>query len=125
MKKFIVASFIFIVSNAFSSVVWVLVSNGNNGDKIFVESKSMQKNGELITYWNRVNLSKKTSGGASSFKAQETINCKQKEKITRFVQSFSDLDNSGEVLASFNPNDRWRPIPPDSIDWTLYEFICK
>ena len=117
--------FILHASNVFADSVWVLASEGSNGNKVFVESNSIKKNGSLITYWNRVNLSKKTSNGTSSFKAQETINCKQKEKITRYVQSFSDLNNSGEIIASFNPNDIWRPIAPDSVDWSLYKFICK
>jgi hypothetical protein len=40
--------------------------------------------------------------------------------------SYDDLDNNGKLTDSFIvPNAKWKPIPPDSVNWEMMKIVCR
>jgi hypothetical protein len=126
MKKSIILILLFVVLNASANSNWVSVSVGVSGHESFIDKNSIQKSGDSVTFWLRRNNKARDEQGVLSWKVQQTINCRSRENIYRYYMNFDDLDNNGKTLMNSAPIDpRWIPIPPDSVMWALYEFVCK
>ena len=117
---------IFWAANVLANSNWMLAASDDLGNKFFIEINSVQKSGDSLTFWHRKNNKVRDEKGVLSWKVQQTINCRSRENIYRFYMNFDDLDNNGRVLmnqAAVNP--RWEPIPPDTVLWGIYRYICK
>ena len=105
---------------------WIYVTTNSAEDDYFVETASVQKQGDSITFWYRCNYKERSKTGVLSSKMQKTFNCRTREYIDRYAMFYDDLNNNGQVTASFKPSSSsWDPIPPDTSLWTIYKFVCK
>ena len=127
MKKFLpVIIFFMITFNSYAQNNWVYVTSNFNEDDFFVDRVSFQILGDSVTFWQRVNYKQRQESGDLSVKAQKTINCRTREAITRYILTYDDINNNGRITGSFKPqNSAWEPIPPDTVIWTVYKFVCK
>jgi hypothetical protein len=121
-KSLIIIVCIFAFSNA--SARWVFVSSGNAG-LFYVEKSSFQRTGDIITAWVKTNYDERDELGNLSVKAQESINCKKRESITRYFIAYREHDNKGGATDSFKPKDSWSPIAPQTVWWDIYEYVCN
>ena len=96
-----------------------------NNDVFFIDANSIQKSGDSYTYWMKSNYGKRASNGALSSRSQYTINCRTREAINRYLIMYDDVDGNGKVIISGDPAGGWYPIPPDTIIWTYYSYICN
>ena len=124
MKKIlIILSFwISVYANANSNWQFVAV---NDDSTYLIDINSIQKSGDSVTFWNRENLKQRDKFGNFSYKCQDTINCRTRERISRYIMAYDDLDNNGKLTDSFiASNAKWNPIPPDSVNWELMKIVC-
>lgn len=125
MLKFIFANILFLVSSvSLASANWIIVSETNEIE-FSIDSKSIQKNGDSITFWTRRNYAQRTKDGILSTKDQITINCRTRDRTFRYMQTFDGNNNSGKIIDTFQTDSKWEPIPPETIMWTYFEFVCK
>jgi len=123
MKKLLFALiFLPIVSHASN---WVFVSENNTGTKFKVNTTSITRNGNEVTFWLMTNFAKRTNFGDLSSKNQLTINCLTKEFSTKYMLFFSDYDAEGTMSDQGKPPVKWTPIPPDSSYDEVMIFVCK
>jgi hypothetical protein len=125
MIKFVLTFALLVSSTAVpASSNWLVV--GAAGEIVFsIETNSIQKSGDSITFWTRRNYGTRQKDNSLSTREQITINCRVRDSTFRFFQSFDGNDNGGKVLATLELNSKWQPIAPDSIMWSFYEFVCK
>lgn len=127
MRKLVmtlVLTFISIASNANSR--WIFVVESSSNDIYFIDHNSFQRNGDSVTFWFRENLNERTKSGVLSSKIQKTINCKRQEIIGRYYIFYDDVDNYGRITSSSVAIEPvWEPIPPDTVNWKLFEVVCK
>ena len=117
--------FFCMVSLPTDAATWILIGKTNRGDVFFVDKSSLQKDGDSVTFWYRTNYVERSPAGALSHKIQKTVNCHRREQIGRYVMGYDDIDNRGRLTTSGDPNDRWAPIPPESMHWEMMLFVCR
>lgn len=124
MKKIILLTLF--VPTLVLSATWDLVTTSNSGNKFYVDRESITRNGNEVTYWSRVNLSKRHEEGYLSTKENWVKNCRTKEDNLKHIILFSDFDNLGKVIRQHNyPVDDWKPVSPNSVGSDLMKFVCK
>jgi len=123
MKKLLLAILMFPLLAHASN--WVLVSTTTTGDKFKVDTTSIVRNGNEVTYWEIMNYAKRSADGELSAKDQVAVNCLTKEFSTKYIQLFSDYDARGTMINTFKASGTWSPIPPDTAIETVMKFVCK
>lgn len=126
MKKFVFICGIIFSAYAFASSQWIIVGENNDRDIFYIDMNSLQRSGDSVTFWTKVNFGKRDEQGDLSDKSQRTINCRTREVILRWLMTYDDINNMGKNTASFEPKrSSWRPIPPDSMSSRIYEVVCR
>jgi len=103
---------------------WVIVDRNTDGD-LFFDKSSLQRDGDSVTFWVKVNYKERGTNGDLSAKVQETVNCRRREKIMRYIMTFDDIDNGGRLINSGDPKDKWKPIAPETVNWSIMQFVCR
>jgi hypothetical protein len=126
MKKFLIVLSFWVAFYANANSNWIFVTINDEATFYYIDRNSIQKSGDSITFWNRENLKQRDEFGNLSYKNQVTMNCRTRERISRFIMSYDDLDNNGKLTDSFIvPNAKWKPIPPDSVNWEMMKIVCR
>jgi len=89
----------------------------------YVDLSSLKKNGDTVNVWTYQNF-RKPHAGMLSARQKVEISCMQEMYKTVYMQSFSqrDLDS---ISDSFETNEKYTPIAPDSPMNTLRKLVCK
>ncbi len=93
--------------------------------QFYVDTQSIQRNGNLVTFWERRNYVQRNKFGDLSTKANLVINCRTRESKLLFLITYDDFDNSGKVTTNTTVNQEWQPIAPDTIEESTMKFVCK
>ena len=126
MKTFLFVVMSVIVSvNAYANSNWIYLVTSNSGTVTFIDKNSMQKSGDSITFWILDNFGQRAEYGDLSAKKQRTINCRTRETILRYIMMYDDINSTGKLTLSFVPKSSWEPIAPDTVNWSLLEYVCK
>ncbi len=105
---------------------WVFIAQSVGGTSYFVDTQSMQKSGNSVTYWEKVNYSDRDKYGDLSSKVQYTANCARREKIMRYSIFYDDTNNAGNITTSGPAiNPQWNPVPPESVSEGVMKFVCR
>ncbi len=114
------------VSEIAYSANWVRVSNSVDGDVLFVDISSIQRSGNSVTFWSKMNFGKRDSLGDLSSKTQREINCRTRELKNLYLMTYDDFDNQGRLTHSDKFRDQsWTPIPPETLNDATRRFVCK
>jgi hypothetical protein len=127
MQKILITFMLVLVSvTSNASSKWILIDKSANAT-FFVDLNSLQKSGDSVTFWRRANYSQRDQYGNLSSKNQITINCRTRERISRYFMTYDDINNEGKLTNSFavGTDEKWEPIAPDSINWGFFEVVCK
>ena len=111
---------LFSLSSAADAATWVEVEIEK-----FIDTSSMQKSGQSVTFWVKVNYAERDKYGALSSKYQMRINCKTREHLGLYWIDYDDTDNTGRVLSSTKLSTEWTPISPDSSADEQMKFVCR
>ena len=103
---------------------WVRLGENTRGDTFFIDKSSLQRDGDSVTFWVRTNFSVRKHGDLSA-KTQETVNCRRRETIIRYMMFYDDIDNRGRLTSSLDPKDKWKPIAPETAFWSQMLFVCR
>lgn len=128
MKKILAALLLTAVpfiSNANSR--WVFVASADDeSESWYYDVNTVQKSGDSLTLWIRRNYQLRSPQGVLSLKVQDTINCRTRERINRYIMAYDEIDNNGKLIDSFHAIDpKWRPIPPETMSMELFKVVCK
>ena len=126
MKRILLFSVIILSAfNIYASAQWIFIADNTDGDLFFIDANSIQKSGDSYTAWLKNNYAKRDVDGDLSSKIQRTINCRTREIINRYLIFYDDIDNTGKITSNFNGKSGWQPIPPDSVNWIIYKYVCN
>jgi hypothetical protein len=116
----------FMVTTVNANSNWLYIGESIDGSNFYIEQNSMQRSGDSLTFWLRLNYAQRETNGNYSSKVQYTINCRTSEMIMRYLMFYDDLNNFGKLTASFSAiNAKWKPIAPDSMDSVMLRSVCK
>ena len=127
MKKILlIAVYLLINFNCYANSNWIYVAKSmDDENNFFIDINSTQKQGDSITFWILNNYKERDKFGDLSSKVQQTINCRTREIIHRYFFYYDDINNNGRLTNSNGLSSSWYPISPDSVNWTIFKFICK
>lgn len=113
-----------VLSNASN---WINVGRSSSGAIFFIDSESINRSGDSLTFWGITNYPSRGSEGTLSSKTQRTINCRSRELIFRYFLFYDDLDGKGKLINSYpaDSSEKWEPIAPDTMNDALLRAVCK
>lgn len=98
MKKILLILLFFPLISIASN--WIFVSEDIVHNKFYIDTSSIIKNGNEVTFWWRINFANRESNGALSAKNQDVVNCITRETSAKFIMVYSDWDNLGSLISS-------------------------
>jgi len=125
MKKVIFILLLITFPHLIFASNWTYVTKNRSGDEFFVETTSIRRSGNEVTYWQKLNYAKRSEFGHLSSKTLYVVNCRTSENALTYLITYSDLDNNGSITSSGKTNIEWTPIPPDSAFASVQRFVCK
>jgi hypothetical protein len=109
-----------------NSMNWIMINRSKLGNTHFIDSESIQRDGNIATYLSRTNFPSRSIGGSLSSKSYEAINCQYQEFKLLHLTTYDDSDNKGKILTNFElKNQKWLPIVADSYLDEIRKYICK
>jgi hypothetical protein len=104
---------------------WTFITKNVDGWDYYIDSQSRVLNGNEVSFWTIVNFDSRNQFGDLSNKVNQTINCRTRELRLDFFISYSDFDAKGSMTRNFKVPQEWNPIPPDTVNAKLLNFVCK
>ena len=110
---------------AFSSEL-MYITRADNGAEWWLHRDSIQREGNIVTFWTTTNLSEKTKQGHWSSKVQYRVNCETNQSITVYLMFYDSLDSAGNPALSFDAKKpEWTPIRSGSVFATVARVVCN
>jgi hypothetical protein len=113
---------IFISEIAYSDS-WIRVAS-IDGYVLFVDSLSIKRTGDIVTFWSRMNYGIRDSSGNLSSKSKRKINCMTREVKSLDWIIYDDFNNLGKSTRKFS-NKSWQPLVLTPINEAMLRFVCK
>jgi len=102
---------------------WVEYLNKTNGDVLFYDKASVQKNGNLVSVWNRIQF-KTSVMGASSFQNHLKIDCFEHSETTLQRTFYSDKDWTTPTMSTDYKQKPKKHIEENSATEYLANILC-
>ena len=107
---------------------WIFVTNADEGSS-YLKSDSIRRDNNIVTHWRLLDFKseKNTSDGKrfNSIKSKVESNCKTEEHRTIFMVVYSERMGEGKILDSYNRNEEFTHIIPDTLGHTFHKFVCN
>jgi len=117
--------FIFLLAFSNNSIAeWIEYSTEANGDVFFFDNARVQKNGNLVSVWNRIRY-KTSLMGASSYQSFSKIDCSEYSETTLQNTFYSDKDWTMPAMATNTKEKPKKFINPNSAMEQLANILCK
>ena len=110
---------------------WEWVSENENGVEIFVDFRTLRKDGNRVKFWRVTNYPKPVSAkgqNISSFRSRYEVDCKEETSRVLTVTAFSQKDARGTDLGTETYSEfdtKWEHIVPNSSMRTVLNAVCK
>lgn len=114
----------FLTSPSTSMAEWVKYSTRTNGDVFFFDDARVQKNGNSISVWNRVQY-KSSLMGASSHQSFLRIDCSEYSETTLQSTFYSDKNWNIPAMATNTREKPKQTINANSSTERLANILCK
>lgn len=106
---------------------WIEVG-GNETTTIYADPATIRMAGNMVKMWHLIDYTE-ARGIAGlkpylSAKAQDEYDCKQERTRTLSISLHSGNMGEDEVLGTSTDPGKWRPVSPDTLVETLWEFAC-
>lgn len=126
MKAILLLLFLIVPISSHASN-WVKVATSNNGEVFLIDTESLSRSGDSVTFWGITNYGTKTPQGDLSAKVQRTIKCKTKDLIFRYYMFYDELNGNGKMTSASSAEaySSWVPIAPDTMNDYLFKAVCR
>jgi hypothetical protein len=104
---------------------WILIGKNTGGDQFFLDKNSIERNGDVVTFYRRQNFAQKTEKGDMSSKTQASVNCRTREQLALTIMLFDKANNLGKETRKFTFDDTWKPIASGAVSWYFLQYVCQ
>ena len=108
------------------SAEWLLI-DGNEKAKVYVDSETITRDGELVRVWVMDDLRAAQTRGFRKYlssRAQEEHDCLKGRFRLLALEYFSGNMGSGEALYKTSGESDWTPIPRGTLAQSVAKFVC-
>lgn len=128
MKHIVFLALPFLLLSAGSAYAeWVTVRHTQAEPTHYVDSDTIRRNGAVVKWWELLDYKTVQSVAGASFlsvKIQREFDCAEEQTRTLAMTEFSGNMGRGTVVYSDVTADKWEPVQPDSIGYTLWKIAC-
>jgi hypothetical protein len=106
---------------------WLLIDR-NDRAKIYVDSESISRNGEIVSVWVLDDLMTAQTRGLSTFlstRAQEEHDCSKKRFRLVAIERFAGSMGTGHSIYKRSGESHWAPIPRETMAQSVWKFVCR
>ena len=104
---------------------WKVVSGETDSEfRYFVNTSSIERKGDTVTFWIRNNYVTRGSSGELSAKNRVSINCVRSEWTFRHVSLYDDIDAEGMIVLSRDMPSDWHSISPKTVLSASAKLVC-
>ncbi len=125
MKKLFVICGIFFSIGVFAAAEWLDIGTNRSNDRFFIDVNSIERSGDSVTYWVKLNYAARGADGSLSSKTQYIIHCQARQFALRYIIRYDEPDNIGRILVAREDKGSWSPIPPDTVIYYHSQLLCK
>jgi hypothetical protein len=121
--RIFIFALLFVSGSAFAE--WRLIAESAKGDMVYIDPATVRKDGNMRTYWRKIEYKIRGKYGDISSRAKFEIDCKKEAIRMMSLASFSDPNLSGEVISKQDfPNDGFSAIAPETINNVFMQLVC-
>jgi hypothetical protein len=105
---------------------WILVDR-NDKAKIYIDSESISRNGEVVRVWVLDDLKTAHTRGFNSFlstRAQEEHDCAKARFRLVAIEQFAGNMGTGNSIYKKSGESNWAPIPRGTMAQSVWKFVC-
>jgi hypothetical protein len=105
---------------------WLLVDR-NDRAKVYVESETISRNGEVVSVWVLDDLKTAQTRGFSTFlstRAQEEHDCVNNRYRLVAIERFAGNMGTGQSIYKMSGESHWAPIPRETMAQSVWKFVC-
>lgn len=102
---------------------WVEYSTAANGDVFYFDDARVQKNGNLVSVWNRIQY-KTSVMGAASYQSLMNIDCSEYSETTLQSTFYNDKDWTTPAMATNTEKNPKLSIKEHSATQRLANILC-
>jgi|LakMenEpi03Aug12_release.lakeMendotaPanAssembly.Ray.scaffolds.fasta_scaffold958502_2 hypothetical protein len=127
MKKFLLYT-ILMTFTSIAQAEWLKLVEDKEM-KLFVETNSIKKLGNIVTYWELFDYSNIQSVNEKQYyskKIKKELNCNAEEYNTLTATAYSENMGFGKVVQSYKYDSKeFEHIIPETIGYRVYKFVCN
>jgi hypothetical protein len=105
---------------------WILVDR-NDKAKIYVDSESISRNGDVVSVWVLDDLKTAHTRGFNTFlstRAQEEHDCAKARFRLVAIERFAGNMGTGNSIYKKSGESNWAPIPRGTMAQSVWKFVC-
>jgi hypothetical protein len=105
---------------------WLLVDR-NDKAKVYVDSESISRNGEVVSVWVLDDLKTAQTRGLSTFlstRAQEEHDCSKARFRLVAIERFAGNMGTGHLISKKSGESHWAPILRETMAQSVWKFVC-
>ena len=105
---------------------WEFITLLEDGSRLYIDPKTIRKNGNNRYIWEIFNLLERKNDGAISIRVRKEYDCRQERYRILSFTTHSGAMASGETIVRYSPNDSagWDDIPPESAGEKVLRYVC-
>ncbi len=127
MRKLLIGLFLSLVA-ASANAEWVLVAEGNNGDKFYADPKIINREGSTIKLWVLTSYAKPKAGDGKSYQSDsiyQLFDCVYGTVQPQTLTSYVGKMGNGEMVRLINRSGAATAAAPNSSAAFLLKFACS
>jgi len=103
---------------------WVLVGEGTNGSKRYVDPSTIKRDGNLRRNWEYIDYASRGSTESLSARAFVETDCREERRRIIEVTEFSESMLQGRILGTERGDGSWIQSAPGTFAETVMRYVC-
>lgn len=122
--KLFISFFILVILPINASAEWIRIFSIAQGD-LYINSKSVSRNGNSISFDQLVDYNKKQSNGAFSFLTNSEVDCRTLKIRDLNYKLYKQQMAKGTNFYKGNPSKKWKNFEPGTSAYLVNKILCE
>jgi len=103
---------------------WVLVSEGTNGSKTYVDPSTIRRDGNLRRHWEYADYASRQPSGDKSTRSFYETDCREERTRLIEITGFSESMLQGRITGTERGAGKWDQVAPRTVAEVVMRFVC-
>lgn len=122
LKSIAAATALLLMAPQITLAEWLPVSRSSGGT-ISVNSESITRRGDIVSFWSRINFSAPMYRGIVEIREHISINCRNGLEQDHSLSAYNAFGK--RIISGSSDNNKPKPIVPGTAIDAVAEFVCQ